>query len=252
MNIPYIESEEIMTVAVIGSGNVATHLKNAFPDTINTILVNPRTLENLPSHSQVAVIAVKDSAVEEVARMVNGRSDIIAHTSGSVPMSVLQGQACGWGVFYPLQTFTKDVCLDYSEIPFFIEADSKETENILTSLARHISDNVYIAGSEQRKQLHLASVFACNFTNCLMGISQEILKKSDIDFRVMLPLLRQTISKLSALTPAQAQTGPAARKDYPVMNAHTEMLADNPDLQQIYRMLSDQIIKNINNELNKL
>lgn len=252
MNIPYTESKEIRTVTVIGSGNVATHLNKAFSNTLDTTLVNPRTLENLPPHSHIAVIAVKDSAVEEVAQMVSGRADIIAHTSGSVPMSVLQGKAHGWGVFYPLQTFTKDVCLDYAEIPFFIEANSKDTENSLISLARHISDNVHIAGSDRRKLLHLASVFACNFTNCMMGISQEILKKSDIDFRVMLPLLRQTISKLSALTPAQAQTGPAARKDYPVMNAHMEMLGDNPELQQIYRMLSDQIIKNINNELNKL
>lgn len=229
-------------VSIIGSGNVACHIFKALETSANICMVNPRTLDNLPDHTDIAIIAVKDSAIENVANKIRNHSDIIAHTSGSVPMSVLSDTAKGWGVFYPLQTFTKGLELDYSEIPFFIEADSDETKDKLVRLAQTISSNINIAGSEERKLLHLASVFACNFTNCLMGISQDILSRGNIDFKVLLPLLKQTISKLSGLSPVQAQTGPAARRDYPVLEKHLEMLSDNPKLQDIYRLMSDLII----------
>ncbi len=244
MNTQDKNTYHINSLTIIGSGNVAAHLTKAFENVMPTICVPPRSLENLPPFSEMTVIAVKDDAIEEVAQKLKGHAGILAHTSGSVPMSVLEGLAAGHGVFYPLQTFTKDVELDYSEIPFFIEADSKETQQKLVELAKKISGNVNLADSDQRKQLHLASVFSCNFTNCLMGISNDILMKSGIDFRVMLPLLRQTISKLTKLTPQQAQTGPAARKDFNVMDRHIGMLSDNPEFQQIYRLMSDVIIKN--------
>lgn len=237
-------------VSIIGGGNVASHLFNALEYKVDVSIINTRTLDNLPDHSDIAIISVKDSAIKEVADKIRNHADIIAHTSGSVPMSVLSDTSIGWGVFYPLQTFTKGVELDYSEIPFFIEADSKNTEDKLVRLAQTISSHIHIAGSEERKLLHLASVFACNFTNCLMGISQDILSRGNIDFKVMLPLLKQTISKLSCLSPVQAQTGPAVRKDYPVLEKHLEMLADNPKLQDIYKLMSDIIIKKSEDELN--
>lgn len=240
-------------VSIIGGGNVASHLFKALEAKAIVSIVNPRTLDNLPQRNDIAIISVKDSAIEEVAKKIINHADVIAHTSGSVPMSVSSDTANGWGVFYPLQTFTKGVELDYSEIPFFIEANSQSAQNKLVKLAEMISNHVYIAGSEERKLLHIASVFACNFTNCLMGISRDILSKSNIDFKVMLPLLKQTISKLSNLSPTQAQTGPAARRDYPVMENHLEMLSYDRELQEIYRLMSNHIItKSEKNELDKL
>lgn len=232
------------TVAIIGSGNVASHLVKAFSGKINVVQINPHTLENLPEATDIALISVKDSAIESVAQHINHRAKVIAHTSGSVPLSSLERNAQMTGVFYPLQTFTKNVHLNYKEIPFFIEGNTPETESLLSDLAHLISSEIHHADSEDRKRLHLASVFACNFTNCLIGASQKILEESGIDFRVMLPLLRQTLNKLNTLSPAQAQTGPAVRKDYPVMDAHMKMLEKNPMLQTIYKDISSQIINN--------
>ena len=133
-----------------------------------------------------------------------------------------------------------------SNIPrslFFIEGNDSTTELKLKGLAHLISDNIISADSADRKRLHLASVFACNFTNRLMGIAKEILSESGIDFRVMLPLLRQTISKLDNMTPEEAQTGPAVRNDFGVMDAHIKMLEGDQELQQLYRIFSNQIIK---------
>lgn len=237
----YIKEKPV--VAIIGGGNVATHLANALSEKADVTLVNPRTLENLPSHSDFDIISVKDTAIREVAQRLKGRDAILAHTSGSIPMSALSDVAVSFGVFYPLQTFTKGVEIQYSEIPFFIEGNDSTTELKLKGLAHLISDNIISADSADRKRLHIASVFACNFTNRLMGIAKEILSESGIDFRVMLPLLRQTISKLDNMTPEEAQTGPAVRNDFGVMDAHIKMLEGDQELQQLYRIFSNQIIK---------
>lgn len=229
-------------IAIIGSGNVATHLVRAFKDMADVSMVDPHTLENMPESCDVALIAVKDDAIATVASGIGGRAAITAHTSGSVPISVLSESSGGFGVFYPMQTFSKDSELDYSEIPFFIEGSDPDTEEILMNLAAAVSRKVEKADSTTRRRLHLAAVFACNFTNRLVGIADEILSECGLDYTVMLPLLRQTVSKLDSLRPEQAQTGPAARKDLKVIDAHLEMLSDKPGLQDLYRNLSSQII----------
>lgn len=229
-------------IAIIGSGNVATHLAKAFENKADVTLVNPHTPEEIPHRCDIAIICVKDSMIQQVAQKLSGRASILAHTSGSIPMDALAGCAEMTGVFYPLQTFTKDVDLDYSEIPVFIEGDTPEAVETLSALAASVFGSVAEADSEARKRLHLASVFACNFTNALLGISSDILAGSGLDFSVMLPLIRQTIGKLSSLSPAEAQTGPAVREDWNVMQKHLQMLSPTPDIQSAYRILSSLII----------
>lgn len=244
------EYDKMPSVAIIGSGNVATHLCAALNGKVKLHQVNPRSLEGLPQHADIAIISVKDSAIEEVASRIAGDYNVVCHTSGSVPMSVLAGRGNMQGVFYPLQTFTKGVSLDYSEIPFFIEGSSPEAVDLLSRLARKISNNVVEADSASRKVLHLASVFACNFSNCLVGIADDLLKDNGMDYRVLLPLLRQTVAKLDSLSPSEAQTGPAARLDFPVMKSHVEMLRDKGlgNLAEIYEDLSAEIIKKTHNK----
>lgn len=240
------EKSDRLTVALVGTGNVASHLDKALEGKVTLVRVNPHTFEGMPDYADITIISVKDSVIQNVAHNLSGRHGIIAHTSGSVPMSALAGcRASGYGVFYPLQTFTKGVELDYSEIPFFIEGDSDATADVLTNLARLISDNVRRADSESRKVLHLASVFACNFSNCLVGIADGLLKKVDMDYTVLLPLLKQTVAKLDRLTPEEAQTGPAARLDFPVIKRHEEMLEEmgEENLAEIYQDLTAEIIK---------
>lgn len=237
-------------VAIVGTGNVATHLCHALCHSVKLYQVDPHTLEGLPEYADFVIISVKDSVIGDVAEKINCKFGIIAHTSGSVPMSVLAGCGSHYGVFYPLQTFTKGEHLCYSDIPFFIEGNFAETSASLCNLAGMISENVRTADSEARKILHLASVFACNFSNCLVGIADEILRKHGMDYRLLLPLLNQTVAKLSHLTPGEAQTGPAARLDLPVVNAHVKMLYDmgNHNWAEIYEDLSNEIIKSKNSD----
>lgn len=230
-------------ISIIGNGNVATHLFRALKDKADVRIVNSRTLEGLPEHSDLILIAVKDDVIEEIASKVKGKGDIIAHTSGSVPANVLEGTAGRFGVFYPMQTFSKDVGLNYEEIPFFIEGSDVEAEDALKSYAGLISDNVNVADSDDRRQLHLAAVFACNFTNALVGAADDILRERGMDYKVMLPLLKQTVGKLETLTPEEAQTGPASRHDMNVLEKHMKMLEDKPLLREIYSGISDLILR---------
>ncbi len=245
-----------LAVTIIGSGNVATHLYKALASDkkpilkieevstekrVEVTLVNSRTLENLPDHSDIILISVKDDAIAEVAEKVKGKASIIAHTSGSVRMEVLGNYAEHFGVFYPLQTFSKDKQLEYHNIPFFIEGDSQATVKALRDLANEISTEVFEADSNKRKKLHIAAVFACNFSNHLVAIADELLKEEDMDYRVLMPLLKETVKKLESLRPIDAQTGPAVRKDKTVMAAHEEMLNSEPHWKAIYTLLSSSI-----------
>lgn len=234
-------------VTIVGTGNVGTHLAKAFEKGYEVTSVNSRTLEGLPGTSDVIIIAVKDDVIAETAKRLTGKASLIAHTSGSVPMSAIEGCAERIGVFYPLQTFSKDVELNYSDIPFFIEGNSSDAENVLMDIASTISGNVRRADSSDRKKLHLAAVFACNFTNHLMAISDDILKENGMDYTVMLPLLRQTIGKLYDIPPSKAQTGPAARLDRTVIDAHIDMLKGEPHLKELYEEMTAQIILKTHN-----
>lgn len=239
----------MLNIAIIGTGNVATHLDLAFHDKCMVTVINPHTLSGMPDHPDFILISVKDDAIREIAEKLSFKDTIVAHTSGSVPMEALMGSSSHIGVFYPLQTFTKGVSLRYDDIPVFLEADSEETMASLERLARLFSSHILRADSEKRRALHLASVFACNFTNCLMGISRDILASSGIDFHVLLPLIRQTMQKLDVMTPREAQTGPAARRDKATMDRHMDMLASQPDLQSIYRDISEYIMNSETTDL---
>lgn len=235
-------------ITIVGTGNVGSHIAKALTrQKYDVSLIGSRMLTGLPEKSDVIIIAVKDDAIAETAKKLKGKAECMAHTSGSVPMAVLEGCADAVGVFYPMQTFSKDVELNYPDIPFFIEGNSKEAETVLSGIARSISDNVRLANSADRKKLHLAAVFACNFTNHLMAIADDILKENGMDYTVMLPLLRQTIDKLYSIPPSQAQTGPAARLDRNVLDAHIDMLKGERHLKELYEEMTAQIILKTHN-----
>lgn len=231
-----------MSIAIVGGGNVATHLANALRGKAKVSLVNPHTLEGFPETCDVAIISVKDDAIQEVAQNIKGKAALIAHTSGSKPIDTLAGCADMTGVLYPMQTFTKDVPLDYSTIPFFTEGSDEQAEKTLQRIASAISGSVRHAGSEDRRKLHLAAVFACNFTNALVGIADDLLKENGMDYTVMLPLIDQTVRKLHELSPREAQTGPAARHDMSVIERQRGMLSPHADFQAIYDRITDFIL----------
>lgn len=254
---------EPKNIVLIGAGNVAHHLGSAFKRSGNKILklIN-RTEEtgerlafelgcsyssdfaDIPEKAEVVIIAVKDDAVAEIASKVRCTGIVVAHTSGSVPMSVLKDCSDRTGVFYPLQTMQQGVELNMQEVPFCIEGSSKWNEGLLLELARSISENVQILSSEQRKVAHVAAVFACNFTNHFYALSEQILEKNGMSLDVLKPLISKTAENIQTSHPKNLQTGPAKRNDTEVMQEHLQMLEGlSPELKSLYKDVSESIIK---------
>lgn len=256
-----------MKITLIGAGNVATHLGGALVKAGHEVVaVVSRTeasatalAEGLgcPSYaidafrpssdSDLFIISVKDDAVAEVAeRLIPIAPNAIwVHTAGSLPMSILEGHGAKHvGVFYPMQTFSRTKAVDFSRISLFLESNTclDTLQQVATSLTKH----VYQLDSEGRKHLHLAAVFACNFVNHCYALSAAVLHEVGIPFEVMLPLIDETANKVHTLSPRQAQTGPAIRNDHTIMQRQHDLLADSPQLQQIYDLLSQSIQSSLN------
>lgn len=246
-----------MKTVIIGSGNVAYHLAKAF--TQNNIKVNqifgrneielskisnefniPYSTQNL-DESELYIIAVSDSSVKNVSELIKNENALVAHTSGSLPKEILKGNYRK-ASFYPLQTFSKTKDLDYSKIPFFIEAENQIDEKTLFELASIISDNVENSDYEKRKYIHLTAVFACNFVNHLFARAKEISDSQDLDFNYFLPLINETVEKIKHLEPKSAQTGPAVRGDERVLKLHEELIKNEEQLH-IYKTLNESIKK---------
>ncbi len=171
------------------------------------------------------------------------KNKLTVHTSGSIPLEILNKVSENHGVLYPLQTFSKSREVDFSNIPICVEANSAENLEKLKSVAKALSNNIYEVDSEQRKVLHLAAVFACNFPNFMYTIADKILRDSDIDFDILRPLIKETAEKIQDVKPAEAQTGPAIRNDEKILSGHMEMLNDFPQLKELYKLISAEIKK---------
>ena len=166
---------------------------------------------------------------------------MFVHTAGSVSVDIWKGYALRYGVLYPMQTFSKRRDMDLANVPFFIEASEESECRYLKALASSLSSKVYDATSEQRKILHMAAVFACNFTNHMYALCNYLLVKNGLSFEMMLPLIDETASKVHELLPKEAQTGPAVRYDLDIINRHLDMLKEEPDMQDIYEKISKSI-----------
>ena len=216
----------------------------------DVVSINSRTLESLPLEADVFVVAVKDAALTDVLRAATkGREDqLFVHTAGSMPMNLFAGLTAHYGVFYPMQTFSKERLVDFNEISVFLETNDAASMERLKMLAATLTPHVYELDSEGRKHLHLAAVFACNFVNHCYALSAEVLKAKGLPFSVMLPLVDETAQKVHELSPKDAQTGPAVRGDQNVMQMQAGMLADIPAVKQIYEALSNDIQRLADND----
>ena len=238
-----------MNIALIGRGRVATHMGKALLQAGHQLTsVNSLTLAELPQHADIYIIAVKDSALQEVIKHLCSRLSpntpsfrrgqgeaLLVHTAGSMPLSVFDGYDCHAGVLYPMQTFSMDREVDFREIPLFIEGADPRIRAVAESLSAH----VYELSTADRKYLHLAAVFACNFANHCYTLAADVLARKGLPFDVMLPLVDETARKVHELHPTDAQTGPAARGDQNVMAAQSALLDGR--LQAIYNLMSESI-----------
>ena len=242
----------MIKVVLIGSGNVATHLYKAFSTVLGVeiIQVFARTQSSaIPLAVQISnwedlkeadlyVISVSDDAIAEVALKIPFKNKLIVHTSGTTSIDVLPFERKG--VFYPLQTFSKEKQIDFSVVPICIETNQKEDENILQKIASLLTPKVYLISSEQRKALHVAAVFVCNFTNHLYQIGAAICEDNAIPFETVKPLITETADKIQNLAPKDAQTGPAFRGDEKTIQAHLEFLT-NSEYKTLYQLMTQSI-----------
>lgn len=251
-----------MKIVFIGSGNLATHLSVTLKKSGNDIVqIFSKSIENakllaskldaepvdniksIRSEADLYIFSVKDDALLEVVKSMPLTGGIWVHTSGSLPMNLLsEYKSDGYGVFYPLQTFSKSREVDFRNIPIFIEGDSCHTENVLESIAKLISGSVRVLDCDKRLYLHLAAVFANNFSNHTYLLASEILNHHDIPFDVLKPLIRETAAKVMEMDPKSAQTGPAIRYDEKIIQKHIDLIKDN-ETKEIYKLLSKSINK---------
>ena len=242
----------MIKIALIGSGNVAQHLISAFNENAETQIVqvfsrSPFTFDNIPvvhdlnelAVADLYIIAVSDDAIADISEQLPFENRLVVHTSGSVPIEVLSSKNRK-GVFYPLQTFTKNKKVDFKSIPICLESESKSDLDLLQKVAGSISDQTFEISSEQRKSLHISAVFVNNFVNHLYKIGYDICTENKVPFDILKPLIRETADKILTLSPNEAQTGPAKRNDSQTIQRHLDFLSDD-DQKNIYKLLTQSI-----------
>lgn len=252
------------SIVFIGAGNVASHLAPAlersgagrvvqvYSRSLSSARALATKLENASATDEVAdiipdadvyIVSLVDHAVADVLSRLPRNNALWLHTSGSLPMSVLDGMSDNIGVFYPLQTFSKgvevEVEVDMSEVPLFIEGNTPEVASRIRLMAEKITPKAHYVDGDLRKRMHIATVFACNFTNYMFTVADDMLRRDGLSLEVLHPLLKETVRKALNGSPAQGQTGPAVRGDREVMEAHESML--DPELAEMYRMISGAI-----------
>ncbi|WP_172435964.1 Rossmann-like and DUF2520 domain-containing protein [Sediminicola luteus] len=253
----------MLQVSLIGSGNLAHQLLVALRDLtgVDLVEVTARNTEaidlldnDIPLNSDfsklrpadIYILAVSDAAISPVSEQLGDLPGMLAHTSGSVPMNALMHE--NRGVFYPLQTFTKGKVVDFSKIPICIEASSRTGMDTLNQLAQKLSEKVTELPSNQRRQLHLAAVMANNFTNHIFYWAERFCIENQLDFTLLHPLIEETVAKMKAVGPFDAQTGPARRGDLNTLQHQLEAMP-TPELKQLYQYLSNSIQNTYGKEL---
>ncbi|MCF0195512.1 MAG: DUF2520 domain-containing protein [Bacteroidaceae bacterium] len=240
-----------MKITVVGKGRVGGQLATALAEAGHSVnaVSGHRFMdgEETLTDSELTIVSVADMVLEDVVReVVRIRREMgcettmtVAHTAGSIAIGVF-GATGNYGIFYPMQTFSKERKVEFAHLPIFIEADGEATKERLWAVAQTLTDHVSYLTSEQRKKLHIAAVFACNFVNHCLAIADDLLHEIGTDYHAVLPLVEETISKLHTMTPREAQTGPARRGDTNVMAEHVQMIEDEA-VRKIYRLMSESI-----------
>lgn len=253
-----IKKIRMYKIAIIGYGNLGFHLVNHLSEAghiITQVFTRDKSktriskykidfiddLNLLNSDADVYFIPVKDDALNEVARLLSLRGKIVAHCSASVEMTVLKNSTENFGVFYPLQTFSREVEVDFKNIPILIEGVNKKTISVLKEIASSLSDEVIEVNQQQRLAVHVAAVFANNFSNYLFSVAEEILKKENISYKILLPLIEETVRKVKEHAPSKSQTGPAKREDDKTIQKHLKFLSNKKELKNLYSIITEQI-----------
>ncbi|UOB17251.1 Rossmann-like and DUF2520 domain-containing protein [Abyssalbus ytuae] len=246
----------MIKVVLFGSGNLATHLFRSFKKSSNVDVVQMyarkiASLSNFDVHrtdnlelienADVYIICVSDDAISNLSGQLKFQNKLVVHTSGSLSVEKLNNKNRK-GVFYPLQSFSKNKEVNFLTVPVCVEAQNEEDLKLLKQLAGSISENVYEINSDQRKSLHLAAVFVNNFVNHMYKIGNDICSENKIPFRILDSIIKETAKKITNLAPEEAQTGPARRNDKQTIKRHLSQLK-NKNQKKIYKILTKSIQK---------
>ncbi|TDS20838.1 putative short-subunit dehydrogenase-like oxidoreductase (DUF2520 family) [Maribacter caenipelagi] len=254
----------MISVVIVGTGNVAQNLFHAFQKSadVNVKQVIGRNKEHLAFvkddalisteftsdiTADVYILAISDDAISTVAEYFKDVDGLLVHTSGATSVKALKS-VLRPGIFYPLQTFTKGKIISFDDIPMCVEATNENDLNLLKQLGNALSNTVVEINSEQRKALHIAAVFVNNFTNYMYTMGSDICVEHNLDFSLLQPLIKETAAKLDALTPLQAQTGPAKRGDQQTLHNHLQIIKDKHQ-RELYTLLSNAIKEKHGKEL---
>jgi predicted short-subunit dehydrogenase-like oxidoreductase (DUF2520 family) len=252
------------SVTIIGAGRLGRHLVRALYDSGTEIhqvynrtfikaqqladLVHGEPIDdisNINQSSDIYLLTLSDDAIQEIAQQLSQiipSDKIVAHTSGATPGIVLASYFEQYGVFYPLQSFSEESQPDFQKIPFCIHSPVAHVQEALHTLAKQLSTHIYVIDDEQRSILHLSAVMVNNFTNYLFTVAYDITKSKNIPFELLLPLIKETVDKLSLQKPELMQTGPARRGDQSTITRHLAQLDEWPPYKEIYHLLSKQLL----------
>lgn len=253
---------KIETVSLVGSGNIAHWLVYALKKAdVDIRQIYSRQLDHakelaakagadaidslrdLLPDSDLYIFSVKDDSYETLLSQLPFRLPLAVHTAGSLSIRIFEPYADSYGILYPYQSLNKNMDFANVEVPLSVESNDKMVENELFAFAGRLSSTVQLMGEAQRLVLHRAAIFGCNFTNAMYAIAYDILRENNIEWRMILPLLENTLDKVKTMNPHDAQTGPAKRGDQNIIRMHQEALQDER-LREIYRLMSDYIMRN--------
>lgn len=247
----------MIKIVLLGAGNVAVHLAKAFEQAnkidfvqrysrsddndsyFNSKIPKINNVSNL-AVADVYIMAINDDSISKFSHLLPVTQGLLVHTSGSISLETLSGKLRR-GVFYPLQSFSKNIELDFKSIPIAIETEFEKDKVILNNLASSISNYIYYIDSVQREKLHIAAIFANNFSNYMFSIAKNICDKNNFSFDILKPLISETANKLNYLDPWEAQTGPAIRNDKQIIQKHLSQLKNKN--KEIYKLISESIIE---------
>ena len=247
------------SVAIIGSGNVAYVYSKVLKNKgINLRYVFVRNQERLSEVEKLfgvkaisdyetlfscdlIIIAVKDDAIEEVAAKLQNYKGVLVHTSGTQNINALQS-ADNYGVIYPLQTLSKDYDVDFKSVPILINASSFEVKEKLRCIAEKMSDVVIECSDEDRRYIHMNAVYVSNFVNVMLQIGEKLLKEKSLSISILEPLVKETVNKAFSMGAEKALTGPARRGDVETINKHLDLLKNNEEEKEVYKLLTNYII----------
>ncbi|HOU97866.1 MAG TPA: DUF2520 domain-containing protein [Bacteroidales bacterium] len=251
---------ENLPIYIIGSGNVAWNLISAFSkagihingcwsrnkktciELSNQFNISYLETDEIYTKQGVFILTVSDSAIESISNRI-GKTSIVVHTSGTTDLETLLNGHPNCGVFYPLQTFSKKETVDFSTIPVLIEYSSEEVKNLLEFWAQKLHSKYYFCSSPDRMKYHVAAVYACNFVNHMLALSEFWLRENNLIFDILEPLISETIRKAMQNGAFASQTGPAIRNDQITIEKHINLLANHPDLKKIYSFVTESIIE---------